>query len=444
MRSLHNIYIMAVLVVIQFAGYLFLYSDLTHDIVIYVIVIICNSLLYLLISSIIINLHLQRTYLYLFAAAGILFRIILLPVAPVASDDINRYIWDGKVQANGINPYKYAPSAPELEYLSTETLPAKVNFPEMKTIYPPVAQYIFYLSYELFGEGFLGVKVFLLIAEILSIFILFPLLKTLKRAPKFLLLYALCPLPIMMFMVDGHIDGIGFPFLLLTLYLFISNKRLNSYTLYGLSIASKIITIIVLPYLLAAEKRKKIILVVTIPIAVFLASYLPYFSKQVFPFESLITFTSHWMFNGSVFNILYNITDNNQTARLISYALFTLPAIVLFFYKVELIKKVYYIFFLFFLFSPTVHPWYLTWLAVLLPVYFRWSGILFVALVSIANYVIINYQLKGIWQESALVLSIEYLPIFAALIYEFYKDFSISKFKMKLDGIGRKNLMGRR
>ncbi|MGE5681898.1 MAG: hypothetical protein ACM34K_13545, partial [Bacillota bacterium] len=81
---------------------------------------------------------------YTVITAAIIFRLTVLFVFPTASDDINRYIWDGKVITNGINPYRYAPNDPQLNYLHSQTLPANVNFPSMKTIYPPLAQMVFF------------------------------------------------------------------------------------------------------------------------------------------------------------------------------------------------------------------------------------------------------------------------------------------------------------
>src|SRR5215510_14357203 len=60
----------------------------------------------------------------LFAAA---FRFDLVPQRPYLSSDVYRYIWDGRVQANGINPYRYIPSAPELEYLRDDKIYPKIN-----------------------------------------------------------------------------------------------------------------------------------------------------------------------------------------------------------------------------------------------------------------------------------------------------------------------------
>jgi hypothetical protein len=41
---------------------------------------------------------------------------------PRSSDDLYRYLWDGRVQAAGINPYRYVPAAPELAGLRDDVL----------------------------------------------------------------------------------------------------------------------------------------------------------------------------------------------------------------------------------------------------------------------------------------------------------------------------------
>ena len=95
-------------------------------------------------------------FLILFFA--LLFQLTLMPSAPEMSDDIYRYIWDGKLQCVGVNPYTYAPDDPDLKAYHSESLPSLVNFPHIKTIYPPAAQLVFRLSYMVFGEGVTGMK----------------------------------------------------------------------------------------------------------------------------------------------------------------------------------------------------------------------------------------------------------------------------------------------
>ena len=89
---------------------------------------------------------------------AILLRLIALAAPVFLSDDINRYIWDGRVQAAGINPYRYIPTDPELEPLRDPLIFPNINRNNYApTIYPPVAQMLF-LAANRFGETALAVK----------------------------------------------------------------------------------------------------------------------------------------------------------------------------------------------------------------------------------------------------------------------------------------------
>src|SRR4029079_243666 len=76
---------------------------------------------------------------------GILFRAVLVPLAPRFSDDLYRYLWDGKVLLHGINPYRYSPTAPELAGLRAALWPL-INHPDLPTIYPPLCMLFFAAS----------------------------------------------------------------------------------------------------------------------------------------------------------------------------------------------------------------------------------------------------------------------------------------------------------
>jgi hypothetical protein len=68
--------------------------------------------------------------------------------------------------------------------------------------------------------------------------------------------------------------------------------------------------------------------------------------------------------------------------------------------------------------SPVVHPWYVTWVAVLLPMARRWSGIALAAGVSLTSFTIMNFRLTGIWEQYPIVLAVEYLPVLVLLAVE--------------------------
>ena len=80
--------------------------------------------------------------LWFVGLTGLFFRLTLLPLTPTLSDDIYRYLWDGRVQLAGVNPYAYAPDAPELMRLRTDEF-ASINHPSIPTIYPPLTQLAF-------------------------------------------------------------------------------------------------------------------------------------------------------------------------------------------------------------------------------------------------------------------------------------------------------------
>lgn len=420
-----NYYIYFILLLITTGiVYLSLYSKLSHSIILYCAISIVNSAIFILIWHFLRKMDSsEKKVIYAIIGAGIFFRLILLWLSPIASDDLNRYLWDGRVMTNGINPYRYAPNDPALNFLHTTSLPQSVNFPAMKSIYPPFAQLIFFCANKLFGESYTGFKLLLLFFEISTIILLLYLLKEIKKPLYYVSLYALCPLPIMQFMVDGHVDSIGIPLLVLSLLMFFKRKRLGFYITSGLSISTKLVSAMILPFTIDDLEKSylKKVLFAIIPLAVFALSYLPFVTNGVFPFESLGTFTTNWAFNGSAFSLFFSFIPNNQKARILCAALFLLFGMYLFFSKKETSQKIYLIFFAFFILSPTVHPWYICWLAAILPICFNWSGMTFVCLINLANFVVINYKLKGIWQMDSSVLWIEYLPVVGLFIWEILK-----------------------
>jgi hypothetical protein len=74
------------------------------------------------------------------------------------------------------------------------------------------------------------------------------------------------------------------------------------------------------------------------------------------------------------------------------------------------------------IFSPVVHPWYLMWFAILLPVIWNYSGFYFVATISLISITVVTFQTVGVWQENTLVLFIEYLPLTLIFFYEVFKE----------------------
>jgi hypothetical protein len=149
---------------------------------------------------------------------SLIFGLTLVSSPPGQSDDIYRYLWDGKLQYYGISPYTYAPDDPVLNPYHSEQLPKLVNFPHIKTIYPPVAQLFFRLSYTLFGESVPGMKFLFLLFALGSICFFYSILKQKGAETRWLLFFAWNPLVIMETAVNGHLDILMVFFLLISLW----------------------------------------------------------------------------------------------------------------------------------------------------------------------------------------------------------------------------------
>ncbi len=389
-----------------------------EPIIAYTITTISSSLIFIAICAVILKEEISKQSFLVMLAAGILLRIVFLAAHPVGSPDYYRYVWDGKVQASGVNPYRYAPDDSALTALHTHDLPRLVTYQNMKTIYPPLSENLFHLAYLIGGESYLGIKFLLLIFDLLAMWAVFLTLKKLNLDRKYLLIYALCPLPMVQFFLDGHVDSLGFVFLIFAIYFYLGGRKMFCYIFIGLSMSIKPLALIAVPVLFFSEKgtlnRLK---AAATPVLVFGAFYLPYvFSGS--PFQALMKFTENWTFNGVVFNILDLFIRDNQRARAVCAVLLVAAYLPVILSKKDLLTKIYLSIFLLFIFSPIVHPWYIGWLAILLPLVPRWSGITYVGLSSLTAFTVLTYQLTGVWNDYPLVLIFEYTPVLLLFLWE--------------------------
>ena len=149
-------------------------------------------------------------------AALMRFAVLLAPA--YLSDDINRYVWDGRVEAAGINPYRYVPADPHLAPLRDETIFPHINRSDYApTIYPPVAEYIFFLGTRL-RESLTAMKATLLVFELAGVLLLLRLLDDWRLPRERILIYAWHPLTLWEFAGSGHVDAAIVTFVVLALW----------------------------------------------------------------------------------------------------------------------------------------------------------------------------------------------------------------------------------
>jgi hypothetical protein len=167
----------------------------------------------------------QRSALTLILVTAILLRLVALAAPVFLSDDVNRYIWDGRVQAAGINPYRYIPTDPNLESLRDEAVFPQINRNNYApTIYPPVAQMLFLLANQV-GETVPAVKLFFVAIEAVGIGGLLFVLRAAGAPKEHILLYVWHPLPVWEIAGSGHIDAAVVAFVALALAAAVSGRR---------------------------------------------------------------------------------------------------------------------------------------------------------------------------------------------------------------------------
>jgi alpha-1,6-mannosyltransferase len=214
----------------------------------------------------------NRAGLVIILTFAFLFRLAVLFPEPQLSSDIYRYVWDGRVQGAGINPYRYIPSAPELAKLRDDNIFPNINRSDSApTIYPPAAQLIF-LAATRVSESVTWMKSVMMGFDLLTMCLFLQLIAGAGFRPERLLLYAWHPLVIWEFAGNGHVDAAMTFFVLLALWF--RWRRKDGLTGVALALAAlvKIYPLVLFPALYRRWNwRMPLALVATI-----VAAYLPY------------------------------------------------------------------------------------------------------------------------------------------------------------------------
>jgi hypothetical protein len=227
-------------------------------------------------------------------AAALLFRVIMLFAQPTLSDDIHRYVRDGWVQVNGVNPYVHAPDDPSLEALR---LPDhdRINNPSIPTIYPPLAQVLFAISAFVSPTPF-ALKAALVLLDAGTILIMLFWVRTLGRNPLSIIVYAWHPLAVIEGACSGHVDVLGSFFLVLSASLIIGSRRFASSAALAASVLSKVLPLLLIPLLGRRFKNRHLLFLVAILVVV-TGPYLAGAGMQMF--AGLSEYGQRWEFNAA-------------------------------------------------------------------------------------------------------------------------------------------------
>jgi len=252
-------------------------AQFDRDLSAFVIIALVQGAVWAVAAALVLRGGDRRPSLVLILGTAVLLRVIALAAPVFLSDDINRYIWDGRVQAAGINPYRYIPTDPELEPLRDPLIFPNINRNNYApTIYPPVAQMLFLTANRL-GETALAVKLMFVTIEAVGIGTLLFILRATGRPPDHILLYAWHPLPVWEIAGSGHVDAAVVTFATLALAAAVSGRRISSGVALAAATLVKFFPVVLAPALWRPAKsnfgdwRWPAAL-----ISVIVAAYLPY------------------------------------------------------------------------------------------------------------------------------------------------------------------------
>lgn len=363
---------------------------------------------------------------------GLFVRLLLFFSMPSLSDDIYRFIWDGTLLTNGIHPFDNLPAF----YLDqnipgiTRELYDRLNSPNYFTIYPPIDQFVFWLSASVGGENWLlstnTIRVLLLGADIGSFWFLTLLLKQYQKSPHLAFWYFLNPLVILEFVGNVHFDGLVVFFLLAGIYLFNASKKFLSAGSFGLAIGTKLLPFIYLPFLFLTGLKNKKWSISILSGLIALLTLVPMLNSSFIEGmeSSLNLYFKTFEFNASLYFIareigfwIYGYNNIAEIGPLLSFfSLLTILTIsvIAMVKKWEVPKAFLFILFSYLLFTTTVHPWYTVALiafGVLSGYYFPivWSLMIFVTY--------LGYSATG-FELSIGLVALEYAIVFIVLILE--------------------------
>jgi alpha-1,6-mannosyltransferase len=231
-----------------------------------------QSAIYLLAAWVIFRARSSPSTLLLVIVFSVLFRLSVLFSPPYLSDDIYRYVWDGRVQSAGINPYRYVPAAPELARLRDDAIYPKINRREYaRTIYPPVAETLFFLTTRI-SESVTWMKLTMLGFELIAIWTIAHLLASFGMPRERFLIYAWHPLIVWEFAASGHLDAVVIAFIALAILARRRNANVAAGCALGCATLIKLFPIVLLP---AVYKRWGWKMPVAFAVTIIVA-YLPY------------------------------------------------------------------------------------------------------------------------------------------------------------------------
>jgi hypothetical protein len=408
------------------------------------------GVVYLLAVSRITRLSDSTRLLIFVLAAGAVMRLVLLFSFPILENDFYRYLWDGAVTAQGVNPYVHAPAdlladpgpqetvPPVLRQLASEadnTLP-RINHPHLTTIYPPVSQLAFALAYWLAPFSLTAWRLVLLAFDLATLALLYAILRTLNLPLLLLTIYWWNPLFLKEVINSAHLDVLALPFALGAVLLTLKGRPLAALAPLAGGIGAKIWPLFLAPLILRPLlfQPRRLALGVSLFGTMLILLFLPVWAAGGGESSGFWAYARQWEMNDALFKLLHwgvlaifsGLGPLSLPAPLFTRMIVLGILSLWIFWQVrqpwqdgnDFAERALLILAALFLLSPTQFPWYYVMLIPFLALRPRWSLLLLTVLLPL-YYLRYSFLPRGqaAWFDYGLVW-LEYLPVWLILIRE--------------------------
>ena len=361
----------------------------------------------------------SRAQLIVIAVVAVALRVPAWLSPPAHSDDVYRYVWDGKVQRAGVNPYRFAPDAAELSSLRDGDW-ARINNRSLPTIYPPLAEAAFAASPSLAAW-----KLLVALGDVAVALLLYIGLADRRRV----VLWAWSPLVVMELALNAHVDALGVALLVGALVAWQRGRQAAAGALVAAAAAVKLLPIVAL---VGMRSRKTLFAAAIVAVAL----ALPYATAGPRMAGSLGEYSRRWRVNDGAFALLYagaerlvahtrfagryDMADSPRIARLVTGRdrdtlfpdevasfLARVCAGILFlaivawalWRRASAARMAEVGIGAFILLTPALHPWYVVWLLPLVAVGGSWAWLVLAMLAPLGYRPLDVWLSGGPWRD---------------------------------------------
>lgn len=375
-----------------------------------------------------------------------LIYLIAIISPPLLSNDVYRFLWDGEITGSGINPFDFKPNE-----LTKNTVLKSSYFKELYsgmgelsqrhyTCYPTIHQFYFLVG-TIFSDSVLIntiiLKVLIVLTEMIGGIYLLKLFTLFSIEKSRVWLLFLNPLWIVESVGNLHFEGVMISFLFIAFYYLFRFKIIQGSLFFALAVQIKLIPLFILPFFFSFFRFGKVALLYGLSVAIAVILSFVYLNKgnldhfvvslalyfKAFEFNSFVL--HHYVAYGK--DLLGWNPIRYYGPRLTRYTILALSFFSLYgridTYQI-LFKRLTMAFFIYLLFSSTVHPWYILPLLAF-SLFTSYTFPLYWTLIIPVTYVIYSYGSHS--TISRWIVNLEYIPLILIFLYESIKGKSIIK-----------------